>query len=130
MMEFAAGYNKAKADQRAVSIQKWKRHCEGLETEIALLKDDKQVWSLHYAGLEAERDYLLKLLDELSGGPNNNPARSVSNQDIRIPCGPREGQRLQKRDVVYFKRIQDAVAKKASRWKDWLPMIRNAKIFQ
>ncbi|NDV52836.1 hypothetical protein [Salipiger sp. PrR003] len=129
MMEFAAGYNKAKADQRALSIEKWKRHCAGLEEQIAQCSHDKQVWSLHYAGLEAERNYLLDLLDQVHGGAENNPARAESRHDIRIPHGPRKGQRVQKRDIVYFKRIQDAAARKGGAFRGWFDMICNAKIF-
>lgn len=129
MMEFAAGYNKVMAEQAFESIEKWRRHCAGLEREIAQHVHDKQVWSLHYAGLEAERNYLLDLLDQAHGGADNNPAREDSRHDIRIPHGPRKGQRVQKRDIVFFKRIQKAVAKKDARFQDWFGMICKAKIF-
>lgn len=83
-------------------------------------------WRNHYVGLEAERDYLLKLLDEAYGA-DKNPARKYAypeSEQLRIPAGPRKGERVTMRDHIYF----DTFAKVFKRdfsglakcWKDFI----------
>lgn len=72
----------------------------------------KDAWKVHYLGLEAERDYLLKLLDEVHGGAENNPAREIASDTIRIPNGPRKGEFIQKRDRIYLARLKSAISEK------------------
>ncbi|GAA6200528.1 hypothetical protein [Aquicoccus sp. SU-CL01552] len=72
-------------------------------------------WNIVAKGREAENEYLLKLLYEAHGGPENNPARKQAYKDsdpFRIPNGPRAGQRAQMRDHILMMGMVKA-AKKA-----------------
>jgi hypothetical protein len=87
-------------------------------------------WSNHYVALEAERDYLLKLLDEAHGGAENNPARQPAysgenDKNFRIPVGPRKGQRVTRRDHHYLTAFIQKFSEKYSHmteggWKSWI----------
>lgn len=89
------------------------RRANGTIRELAEERDQKQrkidEWRLHYVSLEAERDYLLELLDD-AYSKADNPARqqAYSNPDeLRIPAGPRKGEIVTKRDHAYIRRFAD-----------------------
>ena len=87
-------------------------------------------WNNHYVALEAERDYLLKLLDEAHGGADKNPARQPAysgedDKNFRIPVGPRKGQRVTLRDHYYFDQFIRTFKKNYTSmtnggWKSWI----------
>jgi hypothetical protein len=102
--------------------------------ELADQKDqalsNKDAWKVHYFGLEAERDYLLKLLDEAHGGPENNPARQTASDKIRIPNGPRKGEFIQARDRIYLAGLKSAISERASYLGSWKDLISKIRIFE
>ncbi|WP_157577900.1 hypothetical protein [Roseivivax halodurans] len=126
----------AKARSLEESIGEWKVLCANLETTVENQKvtiqglhDQVDAWNMHYLGLEAERDYLLALLDASSGGADNNPARTLTNEEFRVPNGPRKGERLQKRDVVYLKKVAELAKTRFKQWSNWWALIRDSRIF-
>ncbi|ETX13557.1 hypothetical protein OCH239_09770 [Roseivivax halodurans JCM 10272] len=135
-MSFASAYNMARARALSESIGEWKVLCANLEATNANLAAEVEekkykidVWRAHYAGIEAERDYLLRLIDEKCGGADKNPARALADEEYRIPNGPRKGEKLQKRDVVYLKRIADLGKSKMPQFKNWWKLVCDWKIF-
>ncbi|WP_217626328.1 hypothetical protein [Salipiger mucosus] len=128
-MSYAMYYNKALAEKALDNVERWKAHCADLENTIRGQKDQIDAWNMHYLGLEAERDYLLTVLDDRCGGANKNPARELTNEELRIPNGARKGQRLQKRDVVYLKKVRELAQTRFKQWSDWWDLIRGSRIF-
>lgn len=89
----------------------------------------------HYVAKEAENEYLLGLLDEAHGGPENNPARKkVYSEDtkLRIPSGPRSGELPEARDHIFYtamKKRFDESPSLPERFKNWFDVIRHKRIF-
>lgn len=97
---------------------------------LAAERKSSAQWANHYVAKEAECDFLLKLLDEAHGGPENNPARQPAysgenDKNFRIPCGPRKGQRVTRRDHHYLETFIRVFQKNYTQmisggWKNWI----------
>lgn len=94
------------------SLETWMAENAQLRLHIDELKFDIDVWRAHYAGLEAERDYLLSELDKAVGGAENNPARKPVHKegDFRIENVPRKGEFPQMRDHHYITKLAKVIS--------------------
>lgn len=91
----------------------------------------------HYVALEAQRDYLMNLLDEAHGGPENNPARQFAYDDPdegRIPVGPRKGERPTEADHIFYVALAERLEGKGRSLKEdfgnWFKLIRKIGIYE
>ncbi|MBU3000324.1 hypothetical protein KO491_10800 [Roseovarius nubinhibens] len=91
----------------------------------------------HYVALEAQRDYLMNLLDEAHGGPENNPARQLAYNDPdegRIPSGPREGEQATEADHIFYVALAERLKGKSQSLKEefgsWYNLIREFCIYE
>ena len=122
-----AGQNQSIAKANA-EIEKGNRTIDKLAADRALYHRRADEWKIHFAAVEAERDYLLGLLDD-AYGEENNPARQQAYADpdeLRIPEGPRKGQIVTKRDHVFLKKFCEVFNKHLLGKYDgkWLSFIR------
>lgn len=122
------------ANSVARSARQNSQRAQQIINELAEEKADalnsRDTWKVHYLALETERDYLLELLDEKCGGSENNPAREIASDSIRIPNGPREGDLIQMRDRIYLTALKGFIAEKASYLGSWKEVIRICGIFK
>jgi hypothetical protein len=109
------------------SISAWRVENARLKERIKELELIDDIRRVHYLGLEAERDYLLEMLDEAHGGAENNPARKpvYTDTDIRIWNGPREGEFVQKRDHYYFTKVAELIREKFPHLGCWKKLIKH-----
>jgi hypothetical protein len=129
MSDMINAYNRQKSIGLQQSVNEWRAHSARQDQEIARLKAEIDVRKGHYLGLEAERDYLLEMLDNAYGGAESNPARQTASDSIRIPNGPRKGEFIQARDRIYLARLKRFISEKASYLGSWKDLIRDNYIF-
>lgn len=124
-------------EEKDEAIERWAAQEEELMERVARLektvKDREEAvlgWKAHYFGLEAERDYLLKLLDEAHGGAENNPTRKPAYKEgtFVLESGPRKGQQAEKRDHHYFTGMAEYIRSKKPQLGCWKKLIREFRI--
>lgn len=134
---YTHGLYKGQAEKMSREAQSaWRKAAENKDkaNEATVLGN---AYLAHYVALEAQRDYLMKLLDEAHGGAENNPARQFAYDDPdegRIPVGPRKGERPTEADHIFYVALAERLEGKGRSLKEdfgnWFKLIRKIGIYE